>query len=115
MPCSLPVPIIAPQQVSNYSCRQTRGGSPALHFISAHAHNDGNIVRLDIGRLQLALDPLREAIAFLSFGLEFPNGRNVTIDQPVRTRFRLLDVGVDRAGDNVLNAHKIVMRAIGAM
>ena len=27
MPCSLPVPIIAPQQVSNYSCRQSRSGS----------------------------------------------------------------------------------------
>jgi hypothetical protein len=43
-------------------------------------------VRLDIACPHLALDPQREAIAFLGLGLKFPNGRNITIDQPVGTR-----------------------------
>ena len=43
MPCSLPVPIIAPQQVSNYSCRQTRGGS---HLDEVYLKIDGRMVYL---------------------------------------------------------------------
>jgi hypothetical protein len=66
---------------------------------------------LDIARLHLALDPLREVIAFLILARKLPDRRNVTVNQPLGTGLGLLDGGIDPARDDVLNPNKILMRA----
>jgi putative ATP-dependent endonuclease of the OLD family len=65
--------------------------------------------RSKAARLHLMRDPARESFTFLLTRIELPDRCNVAVNVQPATRFGKFDVGIDLAGDHMLDAHKLRM------